>query len=162
AVSSTQPGDGKSLISANLAMSFADAGLRTVLIDGDTRRGTLHEVFGITHAPGLTDYLLETATLDEVIRPTSDANLVVIPCGLRRRRSPELLTSPRLTAMVEQLKAGFDIVIFDTPPLAAGIDGYSLATATGNLLLVARVGATRRRLALDKLRPFDRLPVNFI
>ncbi len=162
AVSSPQPGDGKSLISANLAMSFADAGLRTIIVDGDTRRGSLHEVFTASNAPGLTDYLAGAVSLADIVRTTGDPHLFMIPSGTRQRRSPELLTSPRLAALVDELRANYDVVMFDTPPLAAGIDGYSIAAATGSLLVVLRVGATKRRLSADKLRMFERLPVSII
>lgn len=162
AISSPSPAEGKSLISANLAMSFAEAGLRTVLVDGDTRRGALHKVFGVRDAPGLTDYLAGTVALDEVIRPTAQDTLQLIPCGTRKRRSPELLISARLPALVAELRTTHDVVIFDTPPLAAGIDAYSIGVATGSLLLVVRVGRTARRMAVEKLRMFDRLPVELI
>ncbi|HEY9230236.1 MAG TPA: polysaccharide biosynthesis tyrosine autokinase, partial [Gemmatimonadaceae bacterium] len=162
AVSSPAPGEGKSLISANLAMSFADAGLRTVLVDGDTRRGALDEMFGVRNAPGLTDYLGGAASMEQVVRATSHPSLVIIPAGVRRRRSPELLTSPRLLELVNALRAKHDVVIFDTPPLAAGVDGYSIASATGSLLMVLRVGKTARRLAAEKLRMFERLPVDIV
>jgi polysaccharide biosynthesis transport protein len=162
AVSSPSPGDGKSLISANLAMSFADAGLRTVLVDGDTRRGALNEMFGLQSAPGLTDFLGKRFELDQVLMPTSHPALSVIACGTRRRRSPELITSPRLGALVEALRATHDVVIFDTPPLAAGVDGYAIASATGSLLVVLRIGRTARRMAAEKLRLLDRLPVEVL
>jgi polysaccharide biosynthesis transport protein len=163
AISSPSPGEGKSLIAANLAMSFAESGMRTVLVDGDTRRGTLHDMFAMTHSPGLTDYLDGRAPLlTDVIRPTSEPNLMVVTSGTRRRRSPELLTSPKLSEMVGALRSSFDVVIFDTPPLAVGIDGYSIATATGSLLVVLRVGKTNRRMAAEKLRMFERLPVDVI
>lgn len=162
AISSPSPGEGKSLISANLAMSFADAGLRTVLVDGDTRRGALHDMFGMRPAPGLTDYLSGLVGLGEVVRSTAHASLSVVPCGTRKRRSPELLTSPRLGELVNHLRATYDVVIFDTPPLAAGIDGYAIATATGSLLVVLRVGATARRMAAEKLRLFDNLSVDIV
>lgn len=162
AVSSPSPGDGKSLISANLAMSFADAGFRTALVDGDTRRGVLHELFALSGKPGLTDYLAETASLPEVLRRTNHDLLSVIPSGTRKRRSPELLTSAKLPELVAQLRRTHDVVIFDTPPLAAGVDGYSIASATGSLLVVLRVGKTMRRMAAEKLRVFDRLPVNIV
>jgi capsular exopolysaccharide synthesis family protein len=163
AVSSPSPAEGKSLIAANLAMSFADAGLRTVLVDGDTRRGRLHDMFGLSNTPGLTDYLdSKVSSLADVLRPTSQENLLLMTSGTRRRRSPELLTSPRLGAMVKTLRASFPVVIFDTPPLAAGIDGYSIAAATGSLLVVLRVGKTNRRMAAEKLRMFERLPVDVI
>jgi succinoglycan biosynthesis transport protein ExoP len=162
AISSPSPGEGKSLVAANLALSFADAGLRTALVDGDTRRGALHEIFGLEGAPGLTDYLAGLTTLGEVVRPTNQASLSVVPCGTRKRRSPELLTSSRLPAFVGELRANYDVVIVDTPPLAAGIDAYSIAAATGGLLVVLRVGETTRRMAAEKLRMFDRLPVDII
>jgi len=162
AISSPAPAEGKSLIAANLAMSFADSGMRTVLVDGDTRRGALHEMFGLTGAPGLTDYLAGSVELAEVARQTSQPSLTLIPCGLRRRRSPELLTSPRLIQLIAELRATYDVLIIDTPPLAAGIDGYSIASATGNLLVVLRVGETARRMAAEKLRMFERLPVNIV
>jgi capsular exopolysaccharide synthesis family protein len=162
AISSPAPAEGKSLISANLAMSFADAGLRTILVDGDTRRGALHEMFNIPSAPGLTDYLIGGVTIDDIVHQTAHEALSVISCGTRRRRSPELLTSPQLAGLVAHLRSTYDVVIFDTPPLAAGIDGYAIAASTGNLLVVLRVGQTVRRLAAEKLRMFERLPVNLV
>ena len=162
AVSSPSPGEGKSLISANLAMSFADAGLRTVLVDGDTRRGALQEMFGLQSSPGLTDYLGGRVALDQVLMPTSHPALFLIAGGTRRRRSPELITSPQLGTLVTSLRATHDVVIFDTPPLAAGVDGYAIASATGSLLVVFRVGKTTRRMAAEKLRVLDRLPVEVV
>jgi capsular exopolysaccharide synthesis family protein len=162
AVSSPSPGDGKSLISANLAMSFAESGLRTLLIDGDTRRGALHTMFGFRESPGLTDYLGQSVLLPDVIKPTSHPSLSFMPRGTRRKRSPELLTLQRLPDMVDELRTTYDVVIFDTPPLAAGIDGYSISAATGSLLVVLRNGLTNRRMAAEKLRLFERLPVDVI
>jgi capsular exopolysaccharide synthesis family protein len=162
AVSSPSPGDGKSLISANLAMSFADAGLRTILVDGDTRRGALHEMFDLGAIPGLTDYLGGRASQADVIHQTSDPMLSIIPCGRRQRRSPEMLTSPLLPRLVSDLRSMYDVVVFDTPPLAAGIDAYSISAATGHLLVVLRVGKTERRMTMEKMRVFDRLPVNIV
>jgi capsular exopolysaccharide synthesis family protein len=162
AVSSPSPSEGKSLISANLAMSFADAGLRTVLVDGDTRRGALHTTFGIGSVPGLTDYLSGSIPLEDVLRETGNDVLWLLPCGMRQRRSPELLTSGALPALIAELRARFDVVIVDTPPMAAGIDSYSLAAATGSLLVVLRIGQTARRMTAEKLRAFQRLPVDII
>jgi non-specific protein-tyrosine kinase len=73
-----------------------------------------------------------------------------------------LITSPRLSALIASLRATHDVVIFDTPPLAAGIDGYAIASATGSLLVVLRVGKTARRMAAEKLRVLDRLPVGVV
>jgi capsular exopolysaccharide synthesis family protein len=162
AVSSPQPADGKSFISSNLAMSFADAGFSTLLVDGDTRRGTLHEMFGLPKTAGLTDFLAGDASESAIIHPTGHDKLSVIPSGNPRRRSPELLTSPALTRLVADLRTKYDVVIFDTPPLAAGIDGYAIAAATGNLLVVLRIGQTEKRMAAAKMLLVDRLPINVL
>jgi capsular exopolysaccharide synthesis family protein len=162
AVSSPSPGDGKSFISSNLAMSFADSGFRTLLVDGDTRRGALHEMFGLPRTAGLTDFLAGDVDQRAIIHPTGHDNLSLVPTGTLRRRSPELLTSPALGRLVADLRASYDVLIFDTPPLAAGIDGYAIAAATGSLLVVLRVGQTERRMAAAKLLLVDRLPINVI
>jgi capsular exopolysaccharide synthesis family protein len=162
AVTSAAPGDGKSLISANLALSFAEAGLKTVLVDGDTRRGALHRLHGVKPTPGLTEYL--TGSLDEtkVLRATTHANLAIVTCGARHARSPELLATPRLKRLVDWLSQSFEVVIFDTPPLAAGIDAYAISAAAGRVLMVLRMGQTERRLASAKLATLDRLPVDIV
>ncbi len=162
AISSPSPGEGKSLIAANLAMSFAEAGYRTILVDADTRRGALNVIFDLPAGPGLTELLAGSATLDAVIRDTSQASLRMITCGARMRRSPELLTSERLPKLVADLRSMFDVTVFDTSPLAAGIDGYSVAAATGSLLVVLRVGQSKRRMAAAKLRIVERLPVDVL
>ncbi|NUO36981.1 MAG: polysaccharide biosynthesis tyrosine autokinase [Gemmatimonadaceae bacterium] len=162
AVSSPSPGDGKSFISSNLAMSFADAGFRTLLVDGDTRRGILHEIFGLPRTSGLTDYLAGHVDQQAIIHATNHDKLSIIPSGNPRKRSPELLTSPLLGRLIADLKARYDVVIFDTPPLAAGIDGYAIAAATGSLLVVIRIGQTAKRMAAAKLLLVDRLPISVV
>ena len=162
AVSSPSPNDGKSFVSANLAMSFSDAGFRTVLVDADTRRGVLHEMFGIPLEPGLTEFLSGTAGMDAAVRATEHERLWIISRGRKQRTSPELLTSAQLPALAAELRDRYDVVVFDTPPLAAGIDAFAIATAAQNLLLVLRVGETERRMAAAKLELVDRLPVSVL
>ncbi len=161
-ISSPSPGDGKSLISSNLALSFAEAGYRTILVDGDTRRGELHRTFGADRRPGLVDALLGHAELSGILRPTTHPNLMLIPCGTRRSQSPELLGSARMQELVAKLKGAYDVVLVDSPPLGAGIDPFVLATACGNLVLVLRAGETDRQLAEAKLQVLDRLPVRLL
>jgi polysaccharide biosynthesis transport protein len=162
AVTSPSPGDGKSFVAANLAMSFSDAGYRTVLVDADTRRGVLHEMFGLPIGPGLTQYLSQPDGLAEVVRPTEHEGLWIVTRGEKRANSPELLTSPGLPRLAAALRGEFEVVIFDTPPLAAGIDAFAIATAAQNLMLVLRIGKTDRRMASAKLELVDRLPVRML
>jgi capsular exopolysaccharide synthesis family protein len=161
-VSSPGPGDGKSFISSNLALSFAEAGFRTLLIDGDIRRGQLHSMFSVAQRPGLVDYLFGEAALEDVVRATSHRNLSLLSCGSRRQRGPELLASDETSRVIRALRAQFDAVIVDSAPLGAGIDPFALGAATGNLMIVLRTGRTDRKLAQAKLSVLDRMPVRLI
>lgn len=161
-VSSPSPGDGKSLVSSNLALSFAESGYRTLLIDGDTRRGELHRTFGIERRPGLLDYLTGELAMEQLQRPTSHALLRMITGGSRKRNAPELLGTPRMRELFAAMREQFDMVIVDTPPLAAGIDPFVLSTLTGNLMLVLRAGATERDMTEAKLQIVDQLPIRLV
>jgi len=162
-ITSPGPNDGKSLISSNLALSFAEAGARTLLIDGDIRRGELSKTFGTASKPGLVEYLDGSALIDEVLQQTaSHPNLTVIPGGARRRRAPELLATPKLPQLIAQLGREYDVIIVDSPPLGAGFDAFALATATGNMAVVLRAGVTDRKLAKAKLATVDQLPIRVV
>lgn len=161
-VSSPGPGDGKSFVSANLAMALADGGYRTVVIDGDIRRGALHSVFASSQEPGLTDSLAGEAVLGEVLRPTSHPGLFLIPCGGRRRNGPELLAGEGMVSLIRELRQQFDAIIVDSAPLGAGIDPFALGVATGAMLIVLRTGETDRKLAQAKLEVLDRMPVRVL
>ena len=162
AVSSPGPGDGKSLVSSNLALSFAEAGYRTVLVDGDTRRGQLHAMFGANRRPGLLDYLGGDAALETILRTTTHEKLALIPCGTRRHRGPELLHSQAMLQLMGELRARYDVILIDSPPLGAGVDPFVLGAATGNLLLVLRTGTTDRKMADAKLKLLKRLPIRLL
>jgi capsular exopolysaccharide synthesis family protein len=161
-ISSPGPGDGKSLIASNLALSFAEAGYRTVLLDGDIRRGSLHHTFGVERRPGLVDHLAGDASLAAILRPATHALLTLIPCGSRRHLGPELLGSARMRELMTHLTSTYQVVIVDTPPLGAGIDPFVLSTATGHLAIVLRAGETDRQMAEAKLQILDRLPVRLL
>lgn len=159
-ITSPGPNDGKSLIASNLALSFAESGARTLLIDADIRCGDLAGTFKVPNKPGLVEYLDGTALIAEVLQPVeAHPNLALIPGGARRRKAPELLATPRLSQLISQMANEYDVVIVDSPPLGAGFDAYALATATGNMALVMRAGVTDRKMAKAKLAVVDTLPV---
>lgn len=161
-VTSPGEGDGKSLVASNLAMSFAEAGYRTLLIDGDVRRGALHSTFGLPVKPGLLDFLAGKSELDLVVRPTTYENLSLITSGEKHRRGPELLTSVRLTELLAEARGRFDAIVMDSAPLGAGIDAYALGVATGSALIVLRSGHTDRKFADAKLQLAERLPFKLL
>ena len=154
--------EGKSLISANLASTFAEAGIRTLLVDGDLRRGSQHLSYGIPLTPGFTDVLTGRAALQESIRATDTAHLAILPAGLRSRRVPELLDRETLTRLLNEMTKSFEVVIIDSAPLGAGVDTYALGTAAGAMLMVLRHGTTNRKAADVRLAALDPLPVRII
>lgn len=161
-VTSPAAGDGKSLVCANLALSFAEAGYRTLLIDGDVRRGTLHKVFGLSRVPGLVDYLEETASLEAIQQPGTTENLTIIPAGAAHPGAPERLTSRGLTQLFAQVRDDYDVIIVDSAPLIAGVDSFAFGVVTRNMLLVLRAGKTDRRMAQARLSLLGRLPVRIL
>jgi tyrosine-protein kinase Etk/Wzc len=160
----TSPGtrDGKSFVSSNLALAFAHAGYRTLLVDGDIRRGTLHRLLNRARKPGLTDFLAGDAPREAIVQPTAYPGLAFIGCGARRHRGPELLSSETMARFLVGLRASYDVILVDSSPLAAGIDPYALGTMTGNLLLVLRAGATDRQFAETKLDVLDQFPIRLL
>jgi polysaccharide biosynthesis transport protein len=161
AISSPAAGEGKSLISSNLAVAFAEVGQRTLLIDGDTRRGDAHHLFGLEQSPGLIDYLRGRSP-EENIQQTAHANLDFIGCGARGISTPELLASSRMAELLGRLKRKYDVIIVDCPPLASGGDPVILSTLTGNLAVVIRTGSTEKQLTQAKLDQLAGLPIRIL
>jgi capsular exopolysaccharide synthesis family protein len=163
-VTFTSPGasDGKSFVTSNLAIAFADMGHRTLVIDGDVRRGTMHKLLGATHKPGLTDYLTGRIDRGTVIQETRYPLLHFIGCGSRQESGPKLLGSPTMRQLMRDLRADYDVILVDSPPLGACVDPMILSTLTKNMVLVVRTGSTDRSLAESKLDALDRLPVRVV
>ncbi len=163
-VTVTSPGkaDGKSFVSSNLSLAFADAGYRTVLIDGDVRRGTQHHVLKAARQPGLTDYLAGRATLERVVQATPYPGLALIGCGQRTHAGPALLSSAAMVHLVAELRRDYDAIVVDSPPLAVGADAFALSTVTGTMLLVLRSGVSDREMAEAKLEVLQQLPVRVL
>lgn len=161
-VTSPGSGDGKSFVSARLARSLALSGRRTLLIDGDTRRGALHRTFGQERKPGLLDVLAGTATRESAIRAVPDWGFDFIPCGTRRVRGPELLASSQMAQLLMSLRSEYSAIIIDSPPLGAGVDPLVLASLSGSLVMVVRTGVTDRELMEARLDDLERLPIRVL
>jgi capsular exopolysaccharide synthesis family protein len=160
-ITSPSEGEGKSLIASNLAVAFSEVGRRTLLIDGDTRRGDAHRLIGRERSPGLIDYLRERSG-EDIIQATDHPNLDFIGSGSRGVSTPELLASPRMAYFVGTLKRTYDVIIVDAPPLASGGDPLILGSLTGNLAIVIRTGTTEKALAHAKLDRLSRLPIRIL
>lgn len=162
AVTSPGSGDGKSFVSSNLALAFAYANHRTLLVDADLRRGALHRVLSLRRQPGLTDVLVGETSREQAVQTSSHPCLDFLASGTRRRDAPELLASSPMANLVTSLRSLYEIIVVDSAPLAAGIDALTLAALTGNLLVVLRLGRTDRAMAEAKLEIVRRLPVRLL
>jgi capsular exopolysaccharide synthesis family protein len=160
----TSPGksDGKSFVASNLALAFAEAGFRTLLVDGDVRRGRLHRTVGGVRRPGLTELLEGAADRDQAVQSTRHKNLSFISCGFRSQAGPALLSSAVMARLIDALRPAYDAIVVDSPPLAAGADAFALATVTGSLVLVLRNGVSDREMTEAKLGILTQLPVRVL
>lgn len=136
-VTSTSPGEGKTVVSANLAMSLALAGQRALLIDADMRRPKMHELFGVPAEPGLSNVMVGDAKASEAVKRTLTPNLWIMAAGKHPPNPAELLGSRRFKDFLTSLGEHFDWVIIDSPPVMAVTDASVLAhTATGVVFVV--------------------------
>lgn len=142
AITGMTPGVGKSFISVNLAALFAMAGKRVVLVDADLRKGRLHNHFGGQRAPGLSDVLAGRANLEAVTRVyDKDPNLHFIPTGKVPPNPSEMLGSHQLAETVQALRANYDLVLIDTPPVLLVTDPALVMRHVDHATLVVEYGA---------------------
>ncbi len=160
-ITSPSEGEGKTFVSANLANAFADLGLKTILVDGDTRRGDLHHILERNRKPGLTDFLMNGRS-HQIIQETDNPKLHFVGFGSRTTSSPELVNSSQMQALLASLKRRYEVVILDCPPMAAGSDAFILGAHAGSVLMVLRSGTTDKALAAAQLESFLRLPVRLL
>lgn len=158
-VTSALPGDGKTTTVVNLAITLAQQGQRVILIDAETRRGTVHEAFGIPPSPGFFDLMYGQASPGECIRRVSmetGGSVDVLPLGSSPSVNPaDLLVATRLQPLFDRLRQQYDYVLLDTPPLNLFTDAALIASNADALLLVARSDKTDRdelKFAVAQLR----------
>lgn len=145
AISGPAPEVGKSFIAANLGAILAQGGKKVLVMDGDMRRGYLHKYFNQDTAPGLSELLLGTHTLEQVIKADSYEGLYFISRGKNPSNPAELLGSQKFQVLLSELSAQFDHILIDTPPALAVTDGVIIAQAAGVNLLVVRHAKTQMK-----------------
>ncbi|CAI3282104.1 CpsD/CapB family tyrosine-protein kinase [Enterococcus cecorum] len=144
AVVSSGPGEGKSTSSANLAVVFAQAGRRVLLVDADIRKATVHKTFGLSNEVGLSNLVSGQQSASSVIQPSGVDNLSVMTAGPTPPNPAELLNSHRMNVVIEELYQMFDLIVFDLPPVMTVADGLIMASKTDGTVVVIREGVTRK------------------
>jgi capsular exopolysaccharide synthesis family protein len=145
-ITSSVPQEGKSTVAANLACTLARrANQRTLLLDGDLRRPSISNIFGLGKIPGICEWLQGDSGPAESIYHLQDAGLWVLPAGSTPRNALELMQSGRLSALMDQLTAWFDWIVIDTPPVLPLADTSVWMRLADGVLLVARQGTSEKR-----------------
>jgi len=147
-LTSAGPAEGKSTTTANLAVTYAQAGKRVLVIDADLRKPTLHHTFGLTNRWGLTSVMVGQAPLEQAIQDINVENLWCLTAGPLPPNPSEMLASNKMTALIENLKKEFDIILFDTPPVIAVTDAQIVASKCDGVVLVIDYGNVKKEIAL--------------
>lgn len=164
-VTSAVPEEGKTTTSVNLAITMAQAGHRTLLIEGDLRRPKATNALGLDYAVGVTTILLGKVSLDDAIQKYADSDLDVLASGSIPPNPAELLQSNAMADLLKQIRDRYDMVIIDAPPLLPVTDAALLASQADGALLVARYGKTTKdqlAQAVERLNQVDARPIGVV
>ena len=166
-MTSPEARDGKTTVAANLAVAYAQAGSRVLVVSCDLRRPAIHELFGVDERPGLADLLERTGDDDAdparhpisrtYLEPCSVVRVAVIPSGVASQHPGELLGSPQMQRFLERLKKITDVIILDCAPLVVASDVVPLLPEADGVIIVARAGKTRQELAASTAALLERM-----
>lgn len=162
-ITSAQPGEGKSLVAANLAVAIAQEGRTAIVVDADLRRPTLHRFFGLPNRSGFTSLIMDgTLTIDEVMQETDVPGLSVITSGPLPPNPLDMLASQRAERLLSEIKGRCDTLVLDSPPVLSVTDSLLLAVHVDAVLLVANARGTRRDLIVKAHQTIRRSGVDVI
>ena len=158
-ISSSTPAEGKSTISVHLAQAAAALGQRVLLVDTDLRRPKVHEQLGLVNTSGLSNAISSNLEVERLIQQSpGESNLFILTAGQIPPDPTKLLSSQKMQNLMEQFKAAYDLVIYDTPPLVGLADTKLIASKTDGIVMVVRLGKTKRSVlskALEGIKLFS-------
>jgi tyrosine-protein kinase Etk/Wzc len=161
-VTSSAPKEGKSTTIANLAITMAQMGSKTLLVDTDLRRPVIHTVFNLNKDKGVTNFLMGKMTFNEIVKPTMVENLSVVTSGPLPPNPSEMLSSGEMEDFVEQAKNNFDVVLFDSPPVIAVTDAAILSTKLDGIILVVKAHQTQKTAVARAKNLLDNVNANIV
>ena len=142
-ITSSNPGEGKSTTSGNLALTLAEGESRVLLVDCDMRKPSMHKNFRVTNTYGIADILLQRKKVMDVAH-MYNKNLSIITAGKVPPNPAEMLGSKAMSAFLEEMKEHFDYIILDTPPVQVVADAQILSTKVDGTIIVVRAGVTKK------------------
>ena len=159
-LTSAAPGDGKSWVSANLAVAFAQSDKKVLLVDADLRKGRQHKIFGRFNTRGFSDFLqgvlgieddieIQADILMKSITTTEVKNLFLVPSGIVPPNPAELLDTEGLNTFLQIVKQNFDVIIFDAPPVSIVADSLVLCKKVDNVVLVTAAEVTKKDMIIE-------------
>ena len=161
-VTSPVAGDGKSTLAGNLAVAIANSGKRVLLVDADLRRPTVHKVFGINNKNGVSTVVSGVCQLEDACHATEVENLTILTCGPRPDNPSEMLLSPEFEQLLEYVRAAFDFVVIDSPPILAVTDPASVAARADGVIVTLRLAKRSRDLAKRAVDQLQNVGANIL
>lgn len=156
-VTSSGPGEGKTTITSNLGVAFAQAGKTVIVVGADMRKPTLHTVFGLDNRVGLSNVLTGHVKLENALQKTTQQGLLLLASGPIPPNPAELLGTQRMRELIQELNELADLVIFDAPPVIAVTDAGVLAQLVDGTLFVVSLGTTPRDVAQAAIEQLEQV-----
>ncbi|WP_419874802.1 CpsD/CapB family tyrosine-protein kinase [Candidatus Pristimantibacillus sp. PTI5] len=161
-VTSSKPSEGKSTTCANMAVAFAQANKKVLLIDADLRKPSQHHIFGKSNRTGLTTALFNQMPLEDIIQFTNTENLSIIQAGPTPPNPSELLSSDQMADLLKTARERFDMVIIDTPPIMSVTDAQIVATRSDGVVLVVDSGNVKKDVVLKAKASLDHVKAKLL
>lgn len=161
-ITSSQPGEGKSITVSNLAVTYAQEGKKVLIIDADMRKPSLHQFFSLPNRAGLSSVLNNESSRLEVIKDTIVDNLYLLPSGPIPNTPSELLSSDTMRNLLDQLRNDFDVILIDTPPILAVTDSAIVSVMCDAVVIVAAAGKVKKNRLQKAKEQLDHVNANVI
>ena len=160
-ITSSNPGEGKSTVSSNLAFILSQGGKKVIVVDADLRKPTIHKKFRVDNREGLTEILIGKKNINEVSKKI-DENIYVITAGKKTPNPAEMVSSKAMEELIEILKKKYDYVIIDTPPVRTISDGVILSAKADGVVLVVRAGKTKSADIVKGYKELEKVKANIV